>query len=379
MESRHDELIALVSRELRVPLHALLGWAQMLLAHERVAGDEQLSRGLQIIVRNAKAQGRLIDDLIDASSLQEGSLRLSVAPLPVEQAVRSAIEGLASAAQGKGVVVNVNVEHDRLYVLADGERLQQLLSNLLDNALKVSPPNGSIDVRVRAEDGRACIEVEDDGPGVEDALLPVLFERFSRGKAGRTSKTGLGLGLAIARGLVELHDGAIEVDRAGRGARFRVRLPIATPRRGEQRSQPPPPMLQGTSLEGVLEGVQIAIVDDDRDAVEPMRIALEQAGARVRAHACADAQGELLAGAGSIHAVIADLRVDDGRSVGLLQTLRSTGFTAPAIALTGHSTPRDRLRALQAGFQMHVAKPVDGHELLVTVASVLGKFLPSAR
>jgi CheY-like chemotaxis protein len=378
LESRHDELIALVSRELRIPLHAMLGWAQMLLAHERFAGDEQLSRGLDIIIRNAKAQGRLIDALIDASSLLDGSLRLSIAPLPVEPAVRAAIEGFASVAQGRGVDVNVRVEQERLYVLADGERLHQVLWSLLDNALKFSPPNGAIDVRVRQEDGRACIEIEDDGPGVEAELLPVLFERFSQGKAGRTGNAGLGLGLAIARGLVELQHGVLEVDRAGRGARFCVRLPIAPPRRAHDPApHSPPPMLEGTSLDGVLDGVRIAIVDDAHEAVEPMRAALEQAGASVRAHGSAQAAlNELLDGAGRVDALIADMRADEGR---LLQTLRSSGFAAPAIALTGQSAPRDRLRALQAGFQMHVAKPVDGHELLVTVASVLGKFLPDGR
>jgi CheY-like chemotaxis protein len=205
-----------------------------------------------------------------------------------------------------------------------------------------------------------------------------LFERFRQGKAGRTGNAGLGLGLAIARGLVELQHGVLEVDRAGRGARFCVRLPIARPRQANDSApHSPAPMPEGTSLEGVLDGVRIAIVDDAHEAVEPMRVALEQAGASVRAHGSAQAAlHELLDGGGRVDALIADMRADEGR---LLQRLRSSGFAAPAIALTGQSAPRDRLRALQAGFQMHVAKPVDGHELLVTVASVLGKFLPSSQ
>jgi len=351
----------------------------MLLAHERVAGDEQLSRGLNIIVRNAKHQVRLLDDLIDAASLNDGSLRLSIAPLSIEPAVRSAVDTFASSARLKGVRVNVNVEQAGLYVLADAERVQQILSSLLDNALKFSPPNGIVDVRVRGEEGRVCIEVEDDGPGIESELLPALFERLRQGKAGRAAKSGLGLGLAIVRGLVHLHDGKLEVDHAGRGARFRVLLPMPAAWRGME-SQPPAPALGGTSLDGVLAGVRIAVVDDERDAVEPMRHALEQAGASVRVYEGVEvALRELLVPGHVPDALVADIRSDDGRGASLLKALRSDGFVAPAIALTGHNTPRERLRALQAGFQMHVVKPVDGHELLVTVASVLGKFLPGGR
>jgi CheY-like chemotaxis protein len=347
----------------------MLGWAQMLLAHERVTSDEQLSRGLAIIVRNAKLQARLIDDLVDASSLLSGRTRLHIAPLSAEAAVRAAAESMSSAAQGKDVQLRVAIEDDAPFVLADGERLQQILSSLLFNALKFSPHGGAIDVRVRRDQARVCIEVEDDGPGVEDELAPVVFERFSQGK-GSGMKGSLGLGLAIARGLVELHRGEIAVGRRARGAVFSVWLPGAAPSGFD--SQLPPPQQAG--LETLLSGTRIAIVDHEPDAADLLRVLLERAGARVDAHGNAK---QLLAAGALFDAVISDIRGADGP--GLPALLRERGITAPAIALTGHASPRDRLCALQAGFHMHVSKPVDGHELVVTIASALGRFLPTTR
>lgn len=375
MESGHDELITLVSDEIRTPLHAMLGWAQMLLAHARVANDEQLSRGLGIIVRNAKLQARVIDDLIDASSLLAGRMRLQLAPLSVEEAVRAATESFASAALAKDAQLRVTIEREGAYVLADGERIQQVLSSVLSNALKFSPNGGAIDVRVRSDDAHVCIEVEDDGPGVEDELVPVVFERFRQGKASNAAKGGLGLGLAIARGVVELHHGTIEVTRRSRGACFVVRLPsLPGESQGRLESQVPPP--PGAGFDTLLAGARIAIVDDEPDSIELLRVALQRAGAKVEAYGGAAA---ILASGSPIDALILDIRMDEGGGAALLGRLRTLGVTAPAVALTGHASPRDRLRALQAGFQMHVSKPVDGHELIVTVASVLGRFLPSSR
>lgn len=371
MEGAHDELIALVSHELRTPLHAMLGWAQMLLAHERVAGDEQLSRGLAIIVRNAKLQERLIDDLLDASSLLSGRTRLSIAPLSAEAAVRAAVDSFARAAAAKEAALRVSIEQDGCYVLADGERMQQVLANLLSNALKFSPRGGAIDVRVRRDGAHVAFEVEDDGPGVEEELAPVVFERFRQGRAGKAAKGGLGLGLAIARGLVELHGGTIEVTRRARGACFTVKLRSAAP--GAFDSQLPPPQLE---LDAVLQGKRIAIVAGDLDALDLLRVVLERAGAMIDAHVRAD---QVLGSSSPFDALIVDIGLADGGAPALLGALRERGVTAPAIALTGHASPRDRLRALQAGFQMHVSKPVDGHELVVTIASVLGRFLPPAR
>ncbi len=343
----------------------------MLLAHERVANDEQLSRGLATIVRNAKLQARVIDDLMDASSLMSGQTRLQIAPLSAESAVRAATESIASAALAKDVHLRIAIE-DAAYVLADSERMQQILANLLFNALKLSPHGGAIDVRVRREEACVCIEVEDDGPGIEDELVPFVFDRFSQGSAGDAAKVGLGLGLSIARGLVELHRGTIHVERGSRGALFRVRLPSAAP--SVLDSQLPPPLEAG--FEALLEGTRIAIVDDEADASELLRVVLERAGARVEGYKSPD---RLLASGSPFDALISDIRMASGNGPELPAVLRERGINAPAIALTGHASPRDRLRALQAGFQMHVSKPVDGHELVVTIASVLGRFLPSSR
>lgn len=343
----------------------------MLLAHERVTSDEQLARGLAIIVRNAKLQARLIDDLTDVSSLLSGRTRLHIGPLSAEAAVRAANESIGSAAHAKDVQLRVAIEDDAPFVLADGERLQQILSNLLFNALKFSPYGGAIDVRVRRDQARICIEIEDDGPGVEEELAPVVFERFSQGK-GNEAKGSLGLGLAIARGLVELHRGEIAVGRRARGAIFSVWLPGAAPSTFDPQLPPP----QQAGFETLLTGTRIAIVDREPDASDLLRVLLERAGARVEAHGDAE---QLVAAGAPFDAVISDIRAADGSGPELPALLRERGISAPAIALTGHASPRDRLRALQTGFQMHVSKPVDGHELVVTIASVLGRFLPNVR
>lgn len=376
MESPHDELIAQVSHELRAPLHAMLGWAQMLLTYEPAASDDQIARGLQIIVRNAKLQARLIDELLDASSLLRGSLRLQLAPVAADAAVRAACDGLASAALAKDVELAIAIEDAGQYVIADGERLQQVLGHVLGNALKFSPHGGVVEVRVRRDGEQVCFEVEDDGPGIEAALVPVVFERFRRGPADKAGTGGLGLGLAIARGLVELHHGAIDVTRGGRGARVRVWLPaVPVGACGAGDSQPPPAPL-GPELDGLLAGARLAIVADERDALELLRLALERAGAHVAVYA---SSALLLEALPAFDALIADIRIDGGRGVELPSVLEARGLRPPAIALIGQAAPRDRLRALQAGFQMHVSKPVDGHELLVTVASVLGRLHTRAR
>jgi CheY-like chemotaxis protein len=374
VESGHAELIELVSQELRTPLHAMLGWAQMLLAHERVVNDEQLSRGLAIIVRNAKLQARVVDDLLDASSLLSGRTRLQIAPLSAEAAVRAAADACASAAQAKDVALRIEIAHEGVYVLADGERLQQVLGNLLAHALKSSPHGGAIDMRVHREDGLVCIEVEDDGPGIPPELALSALDRFRQsGQGGTAANSAPGLGLAIVRGLVELHGGAIELMRGSRGTRFAVRLPSAV--RAPLESQvPPPPQPRG--FESVLVGTRVAIIDGEHDARELLRAVLERAGATVEAYGSAE---QLLARDRPVDALIADIRIAGDGGLDMLGTLRERGVTAPAVALTGYASPRDRLHALQAGFQMHLSRPVDGHELVVTVASVLGRFLPNAR
>jgi CheY-like chemotaxis protein len=201
-----------------------------------------------------------------------------------------------------------------------------------------------------------------------------VVERFRQSRSsGTAAGSGLGLGLAIVRGLVELHGGAIEVTRGTRGACFAVRLPSAVEAPLDS-PIPTPPHAKG--LEGLLVGTRIAIVDSDHDARELLRAVLERAGAAVDANGSAE---QLLARDRPIDALIADIRMPADGELDVLSTLRERGISAPAIALTGYASPRDRLRALQAGFQMHLSRPVDGHELVVTVASVLGRFLPNGR
>jgi CheY-like chemotaxis protein/two-component sensor histidine kinase len=367
-EAAQDDFLAHLSHELRTPLQAVIGWTEMLMADGAARSSDAeaaLQRGLQVILRNAKLQARLIDDMMDVASLARGQLQLTLAPLELDAVVRAAVESVANSARAKAMELRVSLTSSSV-VVADGQRLQQVVSNLLTNAIKFSSPGAPIDVRTLRRARRVVIEVEDRGPGIEPELLPVLFERFRQGRAGRGANAGMGLGLAIVKGLVELHAGEVHASSGERGARLSVLLPCAP---DGTASEPPPPLGHDDIAASALTGKRVAIVDDDADSVEAVRATLMRAGATVAAFTSPDAL--LASAAHEADVLLLDLGMDDLSGIDLLAVLRGRGVRAPAIALTGFAFEKDRTRALDGGFQLHVGKPVDGRELLAAVVRAL--------
>lgn len=368
-----DQFLARVSHDLRNPLASILGWSSVLQANP---GDPiQLARGLEVIDRNAKAQARLVEDLLDLSRIVVGKLRIELAPVVVPGAIEAALEATRFAAQAKDIRVSVDVDPDVGVVAADPDRLQQVMWNLLSNAVKYTPSGGHVSVRARRESSRVVLTVSDDGRGIEPELLPHVFETFHQARdGGRTG--GLGLGLAIVRHIVELHGGTVHVasEGLGKGSCFTVVLPIRAALRASE-----PDADQGAehAPSRLLEGLHVLVVDDEEDAVELLGEVLRDAGAIVDV-AYTGLQALARLDVRRPDAVVSDLEMPELDGYGLIRELRSHGTTEnlPVIALTANALPRDRARALTAGFTAHVAKPVEPAELVLLLASSLGRTLP---
>jgi signal transduction histidine kinase len=370
-----DEFLATVSHELRTPLTAILGWAQLL---SQPSGRERLEKGISIIERNARAQAKLVDDILDVSRIVSGKIRLQVRPVDVVQVVEAAIESVRPAATGKGVRLEVDVAIDDP-IAADEDRLQQIVWNLLSNAVKFTPSGGTVSIVGRKEPGQIRLVVRDTGRGIAKAFLPHVFERFRQGDASTTKHhAGLGLGLAIVRHLVELHGGTVRADSAGEdhGAAFEVLLPHVV----EAPVVEPGPLLALASErmpvapQRILGGLRILVVDDEQDARELVTSVLEDAGAEVvTADAVASALRILESTA--VAAVVSDIGMPGEDGYGFVRRLRHGPSTAaiPAIALTAFARDEDRARAIAAGFQGHVPKPVDATRLTTTLATIVGR------
>ena len=368
-----DEFLMTVSHELRTPLTAIYGWVRVLAGRELPRPDQ--AKALGAIERNALAQTRLIDDLLDVSRAISGKLRLEPKSVDVGQVVRGAVETLSPAAAAKRLTIDTAIDPALAPIPADPDRLQQIVWNMLSNAIKFTPEGGRIEVRAgRADEAHVEILVRDTGIGIPPEFLPHVFERFRQADAGtRRRFSGLGLGLAIARHLVELHGGTIGVqsDGEGKGSTFRVVLP-AIERRAESpvaRALDRPPPAAACRL----DGVRVLVVDDERDARDLFEKILEGAGARVRTAASggdaltrlveegadvllSDIEMPLMDGYELLRLVLADARIE---RKGLI-----------AIALTAYARPADRRRALEAGFDEHLVKPVDPQTLVATIASL---------
>lgn len=367
-----DEFLAQLSHELRNPLNAVMGWADLLLSD---AGklEGQSKRGLEVIQRNARVQARLIDDLLDVSRIVRGSLRLELTPQIVEPILRAALESIESAASARSIHVQTTMDPATAPVNADPIRLQQVIWNLLSNAVKFSPKGGKVSISLKEVDSSVVIEVENTGKGIEPELLPHLFDRFTQGRAGLKSKMGLGLGLAIARGIVELHGGRIYAKNTLTGVRFTVQLPIL--------AYHDPPVAEPLCDEGsvpeafepsLLRGSRLAVVEDEPEALDVLAHMLTGVGATVEAFASAE---EFLARPGlTFDLLVSDLGLPGLGGLDLIRVVRSRGFGGPAIALTAYATRKHQTTSLKAGFSLHIAKPVEREELVIAVASLLGKF-----
>jgi len=373
-----DEFLATISHELRTPLTAILGWTQIL----RTGGlaPDKRARALETIERNAQAQAQLIEELLDVSAIAAGKLRLDVQVVDLHTVVESAIQTVHPAANAKGVRLQATLGADGT-VMGDQHRLEQVVWNLLSNAVKFTPRGGRVQVLVERLDSSVEITVADTGRGIADDFQAHVFERFRQADGATTRAVGgLGLGLAIVRQLVELHGGTVSVysEGEGRGATFTVRLPIAETRaRG---SEPSLAIAEGGPLARAdapaeLAGLDLIVVDDEPDTREMLGALLVLHGARVRTAASAS-ECLLLVAERTPHVLLSDIGMpgEDGYSMiaKLRARPRACGGAVPAVAITAFARTEDRTRALLAGFNRHVAKPVEFEDLLAVITSLAG-------
>lgn len=358
-----DEFLAKVSHELRNPLNGILGWTQILAAPE--ASEEELRRGVGLIDTSARTLARLVDDLLDVSRILSGKLALDLAPVRLEPVIGSACEEIRPAARTRDITVECHVEEPLPPILGDSARLHQVLWNLLSNAVKFSPRGGRVELAAAQRDSLVEITVRDDGEGIDPAFLPHLFEPFRQQDAGAARRhQGLGLGLSIVSQLVERHGGTVAAASEGRGkgSRFTVRLPVAAVS-GEVASAPAP-------FAATLDRLRVVVVDDDPIAREMLRTVLARAGAVVEDAASAP-EAFAAVSAAPPDVVISDLEMPGEDGLSLIRRLRAlpidAGGATPALALTAYAQDSDRRAALDAGFQAHLAKPVDAHALVETI------------
>ena len=379
-----DAFLATVAHELRTPLSAMLGWAHVL--REEKVDETTTVRALDAILRNARAQMRLITDLLDVSRIVAGTMRVEMQTVEPVAVIRAALETVRPVAEAKGVTLTSTVDAEAGPVTGDPSRLQQVLLNLLTNAIKFTPAGGAVAVRVQAVEGQVEVTVEDTGPGIPPAFLPHVFERFRQaaGEATR-GKGGLGLGMAIARKVVELHEGTITAANRhpGPGAVFTVRLPIKALRPGEARPAAPlPAAADPESIGGripSLEGLLVLVMDAD-EARETVVTILQKRGARVTAlSSCQETLAVLAEQRPDV--LLLDLELGDADEDSLIQKIRALpaeqGGTTPAAALAAFGAG-DRTRALLSGFQLQLAKPVRPAELVAAVANLAGRTRPAA-
>ncbi len=375
-----DEFLATMSHELRTPLNAIFGWITLL--RTRRLDEPTQERALETIERNARAQKRLIEDLLDVSRIVTGKVALELVTVDPRRVVEAALETMHPAAQAKGLKIVPLLDTNAGTVRGDFARLQQVVCNLLSNAIKFTDPGGHIEVCLARRNDEVEISVTDSGQGIKAEFLPLVFDRF-RQEDGSISRRhgGLGLGLAIVRHLVELHAGSVDAQSAGegQGARFVVRLPVREASLLPRPSEAAPGAIVTPAM---LMGVRLLVVDDDPGARELISGMLEGFGAHVRvAENGRSALTSLLEHRPDV--LIADLGMPEMDGYALIEQVRALepnfGGHTPAVAVTAYASPQDRLRALQAGYQNHVAKPVEAEELAIVIASLAGKAVQDKR
>ncbi|HXG65548.1 MAG TPA: ATP-binding protein [Blastocatellia bacterium] len=377
-----DEFLATVSHELRTPLNAIMGWSHMLRAQKQDAAS--LARGLEVIERNARLQAQLIEDILDVSRIITGKLRLRLRPTRLAPVVHQAVEAARPAARAKGIHLEEALDYSVGAVSGDPDRLQQVVWNLLSNAIKFTPKGGRVEVRLQRRDAEARITVSDTGQGISADFLPYVFDRFRQADASTTRKHGgLGLGLAIVRHLVDMHGGAIHAESAGegQGATFTVSLPLMNPAAPKDNFADRAHELR-TTITGrapfeslpALDGLRVLLVDDDRDTLQVLQLFLAGSGADVRTADSAPAALETLEHY-KPDVLVSDIAMPEEDGYALIRKVRALpperGGDVPAVALTAMTRVEDRARALSAGFQMFVPKPVEPAELLQAIADLV--------
>jgi signal transduction histidine kinase/ActR/RegA family two-component response regulator len=370
-----DEFLANLSHEIRTPLNAILGWSQLLEPGKTSEAD--LIEGLKVITRNARTQARLIDDLLDMSRIVSGKMRLDVQKVNLPAVIDAAIESVKPAAEAKGIKLQKVIDPIAGPVTGDPNRLQQVVWNLLINAIKFTPKGGNVQVVVERANSHLELSVSDTGKGIAAEFLPHVFERFSQAdNSARRGYTGLGLGLAIVKSLAELHGGSVRVKSGGegKGTTFIVSLPISVVHTLDTGKN-----LQRTKIERNesllhtpdLKGIKVMVVDDEADAIGLVKRIMEECGATVKA--CTSGT-ECLACIAELRpdVVIMDIGMEEMDGYTLIGKVRAlspeNGGRTPAVALTAFARSEDRRQAMLAGFDLHIAKPVEPGELVAVVS-----------
>jgi signal transduction histidine kinase/ActR/RegA family two-component response regulator len=366
-----DEFVATLSHELRTPLNAIVGWASILRSDRRTSS---IAQGMEVIERNAKAQAQMIEDLLDMSRIVSGKLRIELELIDAAAVLKAAVASIRPSADAKEIDLQATFEPVGM-VHSDAGRLQQIIWNLLTNAIKFTPRNGSVRVAVRRVDGEVEMAVSDSGQGIPTEFLPYVFDRFRQADASTTRRHGgLGLGLSIVKSLVEMHKGTVQAFSGGegQGATFTVRLPLARP-------QPFPvnELFKAERANAVdeltLEGLRILVVDDEPDARALARRVLEERGAHVVTVASALEAMAVVGGDSAPSVVVSDIGMPNEDGYDFIRNMRALPGLAgriPAVALTALARTEDRQRALLAGYQTHISKPVDPAELVAVIADV---------
>jgi PAS domain S-box-containing protein len=377
-----DEFLASLSHELRTPLNAILGYSRLL--RTGIVAPEKRDKAIETIERNATSLTQIVEDVLDISRIVSGKIRLNVQPVEFPEVVRNAVDAITPAADAKGVRLEMVLDPGAAPISGDPERLQQVMWNLLSNAVKFTPKGGKVQVRLARVNSHLEVAVSDTGIGIAPEFLPYVFERFRQGDAGITrERGGLGLGLAIARQLTEMHGGTIEVSSGGvnQGATFRVSIPvmIVHPMRQDVPRVHPRGAGSGrlTDLPS-LRDVRVLAVDDEADALSLVSEVLQAAGAQVRTARSAKDALELLAQEVP-DVVVADLGMPHVDGYQFIDRVRSHPDPrvqhVPAAALTAYARSEDRTKALASGFQIHLAKPIDPAELVATIAALAKRFV----
>jgi len=367
-----DEFLATLSHELRTPLTPILGWTVML--RSGTLDPTAIQRGLEVIERNVRAQTQLIGDLLDVSRIITGKLRLEVSPIAVVPVVEAGVEAVRSSAEAKEITLGMELPAEVPTIVGDPDRLQQVVWNLVSNAVKFTPQGGRIDVRLRQEDSSLSLSVTDNGKGIEPEFLPHVFERFRQADSTSTrSHGGLGLGLAIVRHLVELHGGTVHAESGGigQGSTFTVRLPLTTALAG-----PAAPKPEAADPDVRLDGVRVMVVEDEQDVRDFLRMSLVHYGAEVTAfETSADALVAVEAERPDV--LVSDIGMPGEDGYAFIRRVRALGpdrgGQVPAAALTAYAKGEDGQRVLSAGFQVHLPKPVQPADLANVVATLAGR------
>jgi signal transduction histidine kinase/ActR/RegA family two-component response regulator len=375
-----DEFLATLSHELRTPLNAVYGWARMLRGGQ--VRDEAADRALDAIIRNAHAQVQLIDDLLDVSRVISGKMRLEVQAVDLKPVIEAALDAVRPAAVAKDLRLQSVLDSGAPPIMGDPARLQQVVWNLLVNAVKFTPKGGRVQVHLLRVNSHVEIVVSDTGQGIAPEVLPFIFDRFRQGDSSSTrAHTGLGLGLALVRHLVELHGGAVVAESGGegKGATFIVKLPLSIaqiPSGPEPRVHPTAAALPLPSHAARLDGLSVLVVDDEPDALDLASAILSTAGAVVKTCASARVALETLS-RWRPDVLVSDIEMPEEDGFSLIRRVRALepdrGGNTPAVALTAYGRTQDRMLSLSAGYNMHVPKPVDPGELTTIIASLAGR------